>query len=72
MINQNLKNKKISKDLINPVDKYSSFENPVLEAINLNVSYGKVLAVKNVNIQVPKNKVISLLGFIKNSIKLIR
>ena len=62
MINQNLKNKKISKDLIKPVDKYSSFENPVLEAINLNVSYGKVLAVKNVNIQVPKNKVISLIG----------
>ena len=62
MINQNLKNKKISKDLIKPVDKYSSFENPVLEAINLNVSYGKVLAVKDVNIQVPKNKVISLIG----------
>ncbi len=62
MINQNLKNKKISKDLIIPADKYSSFENPVLEAINLNVSYGKVLAVKDVNIQVPKNKVISLIG----------
>ena len=62
MINQNLKNKKISKDLIKPVDKYSSFENPVLEAINLNVYYGKVLAVKDVNIQVPKNKVISLIG----------
>ena len=62
MINQNLKNKKISKDLIKPADKYSSFENPVLEAINLNVSYGKVLAVKDVNIQVPKNKVISLIG----------
>tara|TARA_B100001250_G_scaffold393299_1_gene395954 strand:- start:13 stop:846 length:834 start_codon:yes stop_codon:yes gene_type:complete len=62
LINQNLKNKKISKDLKSPVSKYSSFENPVLEAINLNVSYGKVLAVKNVNIQVPKNKVISLIG----------
>ena len=62
MINQNLKNKKISKDLKSPVSKYSSFENPVLEAINLNVSYGKVLAVKDVNIQVPKNKVISLIG----------
>ena len=62
MINQNLKNKKISKDLIKPADKYSSFENPVLEAINLNVSYGKILAVKDVNIQVPKNKVISLIG----------
>ena len=62
MINQNLKNKKISKDLKSPVSKYSIFENPVLEAINLNVSYGKVLAVKNVNIQVPKNKVISLIG----------
>ncbi|MBE31999.1 MAG: phosphate ABC transporter ATP-binding protein [Rickettsiales bacterium] len=52
----------MSKDLKSPVSKYSSFENPVLEAINLNVSYGKVLAVKNVNIQVPKNKVISLIG----------
>jgi len=62
LINQNLKNKKISKDLKSPVSKYSIFENPVLEAINLNVSYGKVLAVKNVNIQVPKNKVISLIG----------
>ncbi|MBN32449.1 MAG: phosphate ABC transporter ATP-binding protein [Dehalococcoidia bacterium] len=62
MINQNLKNKKIRKDLIKPVNKYSIFENPVLEAINLNVSYGKVLAVKDVNIQVPKNKVISLIG----------
>ena len=62
MINQNLKNKKNSKDLKSPVSKYSIFENPVLEAINLNVSYGKVLAVKNVNIQVPKNKVISLIG----------
>ena len=62
MINQNLKNKKISKDLKSPASKYSIFENPVLEAINLNVSYGKVLAVKNVNIQVPKNKVISLIG----------
>ena len=62
MINQNLKNKKISKDLKSPVSKFSIFENPVLEAINLNVSYGKVLAVKNVNIQVPKNKVISLIG----------
>jgi len=62
LINQNLKNKKISKDLKSPVSKYSIFENPVLEAINLNVTYGKVLAVKNVNIQVPKNKVISLIG----------
>ena len=62
MINQNLKNKKNSKDFKSPVSKYSSFENPVLEAINLNVTYGKVLAVKNVNIQVPKNKVISLIG----------
>ena len=62
MINQNLKNKKIRKDLIKPVNKYSIFENPVLEAINLNVSYGKILAVKDVNIQVPKNKVISLIG----------
>tara|TARA_B100001029_G_scaffold31769_1_gene23767 strand:- start:2311 stop:3144 length:834 start_codon:yes stop_codon:yes gene_type:complete len=62
LINQNLKNKKIRKDLIKPVNKYSIFENPVLEAINLNVSYGKVLAVKDVNIQVPKNKVISLIG----------
>ena len=39
-----------------------NFENPVLEAKNLNVHYGKVLAVKNVSIQVPKNNVVSLIG----------
>ena len=39
-----------------------NFENPVLEAKKLNVHYGKVLAVKNVSIQVPKNNVVSLIG----------
>ena len=39
-----------------------NFESPVLEAKNLNVHYGKVLAVKNVSIQVPKNNVVSLIG----------
>ena len=39
-----------------------NFENPVLEAKNLNVHYGKVLAIKNVSIQVPKNNVVSLIG----------
>ena len=39
-----------------------NFEAPVLEAKNLNVHYGKVLAVKNVSIQVPKNNVVSLIG----------
>jgi len=39
-----------------------NFENPVLEAKNLNVHYGKILAVKNVSIQVPKNNVVSLIG----------
>ncbi|MEC9451053.1 MAG: phosphate ABC transporter ATP-binding protein PstB [Chloroflexota bacterium] len=39
-----------------------NFSDPVLESINLNVLYGKVLAVKEVNIQVPKNKVVSLIG----------
>ena len=40
-----------------------NFESPVLEAKNLNVHYGKVLAVKNVSIQVPKNNVVSLINF---------
>ena len=39
-----------------------NFENPILEARNLSISYGKTLAVKNVFMQVPKNKVISLIG----------
>ena len=39
-----------------------NFENPVLEAKNLNVHYGKILAVKDVSIQVPKNNVVSLIG----------
>mgnify|MGYP006097665171 FL=1 len=39
-----------------------NFENPILEAKKLSVSYGKTLAVRNVFMQVPKNKVISLIG----------
>jgi len=63
MINQ--KSKKIDKKInTEPItsSKIINFENPVLESIDLNVLYGRLLAVKNVNIQVPKNKVISLIG----------
>ena len=63
MINQ--KSKKIDKKInTEPItsSKIINFENPVLESIDLNVFYGRLLAVKNVNIQVPKNKVISLIG----------
>ncbi|MEC7880396.1 MAG: phosphate ABC transporter ATP-binding protein PstB [Chloroflexota bacterium] len=63
MINQKSKkiDKKINTETITS-SKIINFEDPVLESINLNVYYGKSLAVKNVNIQVPKNKVISLIG----------
>ena len=44
------------------VDKIISFEKPILEAKNVFVHYGKTLAVKNVSIQVPSNKVVSLIG----------
>ncbi|MFL2677007.1 MAG: phosphate ABC transporter ATP-binding protein PstB [Dehalococcoidia bacterium] len=44
------------------LDKILSFEKPVLEAKNVFVHYGKTLAVKNVSIQVPANKVVSLIG----------
>ena len=44
------------------VDKIISFEKPILEAKNVFVHYGKMLAVKNVSIQVPSNKVVSLIG----------
>ena len=50
-----LSNKDISKKII-------SFEKPILEAKNVFVHYGKTLAVKNVSIQVPSNKVVSLIG----------
>tara|TARA_B100000586_G_C20022169_1_gene389560 strand:+ start:100 stop:945 length:846 start_codon:yes stop_codon:yes gene_type:complete len=43
-------------------DSITSFNDPVLEATNLHVYYGKTLAIRNVNIQVPKNKVVSLIG----------
>jgi len=63
MINQKIKNaSKINNKLSTPLNKIISFEEPVLESIDLNVSYGKSLAVKDVNMQVPKNKVISLIG----------
>lgn len=63
MIKQKIKSqKKINKSSDNESNKIISFPDPVLESINLNVLYGKVLAVKEVNIQVPKNKVVSLIG----------
>tara|TARA_B100001996_G_C18523099_1_gene540023 strand:+ start:50 stop:886 length:837 start_codon:yes stop_codon:yes gene_type:complete len=63
MINQKIKNaSKINNKLSATSNKIISFKDPVLESIDLNVSYGKSLAVKDVNMQVPKNKVISLIG----------
>jgi len=63
MIKQKIKSqKKINKSSDNELNKIINFSDPVLESINLNVLYGKVLAVKEVNIQVPKNKVVSLIG----------
>jgi len=63
MIKQKIKSqKKINKSSDNESNKIINFSDPVLESINLNVLYGKVLAVKEVNIQVPKNKVVSLIG----------
>ena len=44
------------------IDKIISFEKPILEAKNVFVHYGKALAVKNVSLQVPSNKVVSLIG----------
>ena len=57
-IDTNHNSDKISSSKSNIIN----FEAPVLEAKNLNVHYGKVLAVKNVSIQVPKNNVVSLIG----------
>ncbi len=63
MINQKIKNtSKINNKPSTTSNKIINFEEPVLESIDLNVSYGKSLAVKDVNMQVPKNKVISLIG----------
>ena len=63
--NKSIKANKSSKNLTNindNLDKILSFEKPVLEAKNVFVHYGKTLAVKNVSIQVPANKVVSLIG----------
>ena len=63
--NKSIKANKSSKNLTNindNLDKFLSFEKPVLEAKNVFVHYGKTLAVKNVSIQVPANKVVSLIG----------
>ena len=63
--NKSIKANKSSKNLTNINDnlnKIISFEKPVLEAKNVFVHYGKTLAVKNVSIQVPSNKVVSLIG----------
>ena len=63
--NKSIKANKSSKDSSNinsNLNKIISFEKPVLEAKNVFVHYGKTLAVKNVSIQVPSNKVVSLIG----------
>ena len=59
-IKANSSSKKSSN--IDNKNKIISFEKPVLEAKNVFVHYGKTLAVKNVSIQVPSNKVVSLIG----------
>ena len=63
--NKSIKANRSSKKSFNTndnLDKFLSFEKPVLEAKNVFVHYGKTLAVKNVSIQVPANKVVSLIG----------
>jgi len=70
MVEKTIKNKSIkansaskkSNAMDNNLNKIMSFEKPVLEAKNVFVHYGKTLAVKNVSIQVPSNKVVSLIG----------
>ena len=70
MVEKTIKNKSIkankssknSTNINDNLDKILSFEKPVLEAKNVFVHYGKTLAVKNVSIQVPSNKVVSLIG----------
>ena len=70
MVEKTIKNKSIeannssknSSNINNNLNKIISFEKPVLEAKNVFVHYGKALAVKNVSIQVPSNKVVSLIG----------
>ena len=58
-----IKNLPMNSSLQNEkVDKIISFQKPILEAKNVFVHYGKTLAVKNVSIQVPTNKVVSLIG----------
>ena len=58
--NVSIKSKKLPKK--DNSNKIISFEKPILEAKNVFVHYGKTLAVKNVSIQVPSNKVVSLIG----------
>ena len=70
MVEKTIKNKSIkannssknSSNINDNLNKIISFEKPVLEAKNVFVHYGKTLAVKNVSIQVPSNKVVSLIG----------
>ena len=70
MVEKTIKNKSIkankssknSSNINSNLNKIMSFEKPVLEAKNVFVHYGKTLAVKNVSIQVPANKVVSLIG----------
>ena len=58
-VNNSSKN---SSNINDNLNKIISFDKPVLEAKNVFVHYGKTLAVKNVSIQVPSNKVVSLIG----------
>ena len=70
MVEKTIKNKSIkannssknSSNINDNLNKIISFDKPVLEAKNVFVHYGKTLAVKNVSIQVPSNKVVSLIG----------
>ena len=70
MVEKTIKSKSIkannssknSSNINDNLNKIISFDKPVLEAKNVFVHYGKTLAVKNVSIQVPSNKVVSLIG----------
>jgi len=64
MLNPKTINKTLSNITINKTNSNNiiSLPNPILEAKNVNVYYGKMLAVKDVSFLVPRNKVVSLIG----------
>ena len=64
MLNPKTINKTLSNITINKTNPNNiiSLPNPILEAKNVNVYYGKMLAVKDVSFLVPRNKVVSLIG----------